>query len=410
MESGKLRILYIGYWGANEGISQATINPNLKILLTFPEVEKLLYSSIERNKQNTFSIPSDEKLKHLPLKADKYPFRIINKLIELILFGNQLLKITKEERINLIICRSSLSGNWGLKIHKSTGIPFVVESFEPHSDYMLELGIWKKWGPSFLFQKRSETEQKKRALRLYPVAENYRIELMKDGINSEKVKTIPCGVDLIKFAYSKADRIRIRSKLQINQDTPVGIYVGKFGGIYMDDDAFRVFANIFSGIPKFYLIILTPENNEYIRSRCLKYKLPSDRVTVLSVPHMDVPNYLSAADIALSLIKSTPLRRFCSPIKHGEYWANGLPIIVPDGIGDDSNLIEGDGGIVFNQKENLKGHELDRIIFLIEKFKKNRNDNVSTALARNYRNINAIKSDYSILLETVSYYRKRLTS
>jgi hypothetical protein len=32
--------------------------------------------------------------------------------------------------------------------------------------------------------------------------------------------------------------------------------------------------------------------------------------------------------------------RFVSPIKNGEYWANGLPIFMPYGIGDDSRIIE----------------------------------------------------------------------
>ena len=45
---------------------------------------------------------------------------------------------------------------------------------------------------------------------------------------------------------------------------------------------------------------------------------------------------------------------FVSPIKNGEYWANGLPIIVSKGIGDDARIIEEDkeGGYVLDPSNN----------------------------------------------------------
>ena len=37
--------------------------------------------------------------------------------------------------------------------------------------------------------------------------------------------------------------------------------------------------------------------------------------------------------------KAGPLKRYCTPIKDGEYWAMGLPVIITKDISDDSDII-----------------------------------------------------------------------
>ena len=62
------------------------------------------------------------------------------------------------------------------------------------------------------------------------------------------------------------------------------------------------------------------------------------------VPRNEVPAYLSAADYAYSFVRPTPTGLFQCPIKHGEYWACGLPFITPDRISDDHEVIRASGG------------------------------------------------------------------
>jgi glycosyltransferase involved in cell wall biosynthesis len=50
--------------------------------------------------------------------------------------------------------------------------------------------------------------------------------------------------------------------------------------------------------------------------------------------------YLSAADIAVSLIKNCYSKQSSSPTKNAEYLASGLPIIANRGVGDVDLLIE----------------------------------------------------------------------
>ena len=49
------------------------------------------------------------------------------------------------------------------------------------------------------------------------------------------------------------------------------------------------------------------------------------------------------------IIKPAPCRLSCSAIKIGEYWANGLPVLLTPSVGDDSAIIAAEnGGTVFD--------------------------------------------------------------
>ncbi len=88
----------------------------------------------------------------------------------------------------------------------------------------------------------------------------------------------------------------------------------------------------------------------------VKYSLPSERVFIASVPHEKVSGYLSASDFAFSLQSPKKSNLYLSPIKTGEYWASGLPILMTAGVGDDSRILqEENAGAVFkNYKDNWR--------------------------------------------------------
>jgi len=66
----------------------------------------------------------------------------------------------------------------------------------------------------------------------------------------------------------------------------------------------------------------------------------------------EVASYLSAADVAFSLHRPGPSKIAISPIKNAEYFANGLPVIAPKGVGDDAFMIEQwDLGVTFDLDE-----------------------------------------------------------
>ena len=115
----------------------------------------------------------------------------------------------------IIICRGSPAGSIGYYIHKKTRLPFYVESFEPHADYMLESGVWSWYNPKYIFAAYWEQKQKKYAEGLMPVARNYREKLLMAGVDASRVDVIPCCVSLEEFKYMEEHRLAVRKKLNV---------------------------------------------------------------------------------------------------------------------------------------------------------------------------------------------------
>lgn len=387
-----MKILYFGYWGANEGLSQATINPHLELLSTFEVVDQIFFVSIERTKAESFNITKSRKISHHPYFS-LHSNRVMAKASDFIKIPIFLKRIVQTNKISLVICRSSLAGSIGYFLHKLTKIPYVVESFEPHADYMKEMGIWPKYGISYVLQKFLEKKQLKTSKRIITVSQRYKDHLISCGMKNTNVSFASCAVDPNVFQFSSEKRAQIRSQLQISADTTVGIYTGKFGGIYWDKKAFELFKMAFDQLSSFFLIILSPHAPQFIADNLKLSGIDSDKVFHSWVSHEEVPNYLSAADFAFSLHKKTKSSIGFSPIKNGEYWANGLPIVASEGIGDDDEIIKKENsGLII---EDLKKFNFRKISQLIEP---SRDNSHISSLANKYRNFDQTRKIYSNLI------------
>ncbi len=365
-----MNILFIGYWGMNEGLTAATIFPHLEILSGLSNVNKIVFCSIERN--YTESITDrivNDKVQHIPLISRNIRLSVINKFSDFVSFRNRLLKVVDESNIHMIICRGAPAGALGYLLHKRTQLPFYVESFEPHGDYMLESGVWNRYDPKYILEAYWEEKQKTYAKGLMPVARNYKEKLVLEGVDEGKIDVIPCCVPVEKFEYSEGDRLTIRQKLGIG-DEVTAVYAGKFGGIYYSEEAFQVFKATFDYFGNdFRLIILTPDDQSRVKDRLNSLDVNASNSFVDSVPHDEVPAYLSAADFAFALYKPSISKKYLSPIKNGEYWANGLPVILTVGIGDDSRIISAEGGgATFSLEPNTLKEALVSIEAMIKSY------------------------------------------
>lgn len=394
-----MNLLYIGYWSILDGLSEATIKPHLKALSSLDTVSSITYVSIEREQPTVNFEWNISKVHHLPHYSPQKNF-LLDKLVDFTILPKKLRKICTERVIDKIICRSSPAGALGYLIWKKTKIPYYVESFEPHAYYMLESGVWKIWYIRFWLQKYFEDKLKSTSSGLMPVSEAYKKHLLRtDNVNCP-VEVAPCTVNREDFSFDETQRKEIRKKLDIPASAIVGIYVGKFGGIYYDKEAFMAFKTLQEANKKFFLIILTPHEKDYIKKRLIKISYSLEHCWYDKVPHNHVPSYLSAADFAFSLHKTTTRSIALSPIKNGEYWANGLPIVIGKQIGDDSYLIDKfKNGLLVNYKKGLEKNIFENIKQMIKRNGQNRFENKSTFLAQSYRNENISKIYESFLLQ-----------
>jgi glycosyltransferase involved in cell wall biosynthesis len=390
-----MNILFIGYWGVHEGLTVSTSLPHLKILSTFEKVKKIIFTTIERDNLANTSIDIHEKVIHYPLFSGK---NFVDKIKDFIIFPRKLCSIVEKYNIDYIICRGAPAGALGYLVWKKIRVPFSVESFEPHAEYMLESNVWSKYDIRFILEKYWEEKQKETAKFLMPVSINYQNQLISEGINDNKIYTIPCCVNIEKFKFNIEGRINIKEKLNISASQKVGIYVGKFGGIYYDREAFVIFKKsleYFNG--KFFLIILTSDDEKKIITKLKEVDFPIENVFVSKVEHYEVPDYLSSSDFSYSLQLPKPSNLYLCPIKNGEYWANGLPILIPEGVGDDSEIIKKEGGGVIFSLETLGESLIQLQNKYLSRKREDYNEEIRN-LALKYRNFNFTKDIYELIL------------
>ena len=86
--------------------------------------------------------------------------------------------------------------------------------------------------------------------------------------------------------------------------------------------------------------MLTGHSGEEIDEYCYRSNLDKTCIVRRFVPHAMIPDHMGLADFAITPIKPIASKKYSTPVKNGEYWALGLPVVITPGISDDSAIIE----------------------------------------------------------------------
>ncbi|HEY0744941.1 MAG TPA: glycosyltransferase [Chryseosolibacter sp.] len=398
-----MNILFLGSWSIGDPLTVATIYPNLRILDGMDVVAKIIFITIERKSvfpQFELQV-KNAKVVHVPITPARLGLKILDSIADFISARGAVVEIAKASKIDLVIARGAPAGAIAYLSWRKNKIPFLVESFEPHADYMRESGIWTAIDPRYLFQKRWEKKQIKYATGLMPVANNYKQVLIQDGVPSEKVFTVPCSVDFKLFNLPDADKGTLRLEYDIPSNAVVGIYAGRFGGLYLEDEAFAIYKAAFSSIENFFLIILTPaERHEWVGHRLAEQAIGRDRFIIRAVRHEEVSKYIQMSDFAFATYKPGRAKAFLSPVKLGEYWACGVPVIMTEGVGDESEIMQNTGGVLFTLND-INSNNLTPVFQKMKKLLATPElDKTLRALALTLRNQDFTRSAYKYFLQS----------
>ncbi len=334
------RVLFFSYWSASEPLTESTIVPRLRLMSAMPAIEQVLLVTVERGGSPTIdAIQGMPGVEHLSIPTRFRWWGSLSKVDLLLRLPFILVRVVRRRKMDLLNSMGSLAGGIAHIVSRMAGIPYMVESVEPHADYMVDTGVWPRIGPYHFVAHYLERLQIRHAQYLVTVTTNYREKLLAGGVDASRLKIIPSVVDLDRFAFDPSQRTRLREQLGW-QDRIVAVYAGKYGGLYYDKKAYAIYSaarSIFG--ERFRLLLLTNEPVKRIHDRLEHVGFPLDHVHVRFLRHEEVADWLSAADIALSTYRLTPSALYLSPVKNGEYWANGLPILLTAGVSDDHRII-----------------------------------------------------------------------
>ncbi len=253
----------------------------------------------------------------------------------------RLLKLIMTHRISTIHCWATPAGAMGYLLSVLSGKSLIIDSYEPHAESMVENGTWKRGSLAFRLLFWLERKQSQRARALISATEGMRSYAKeKYGARLQKFWVKPACVDLSLFSPSKIKNPLLLSELDLTGKI-VCVYAGKLGGIYLQKEVFEFFrvAQDFWG-DRFRIILLSSHIPAEMIGFCQASGVEPSIIRTMFVPHNKVPEYMGLGDFALTPVKPVPTKRFCTPIKDGEYWALGLPVVIPANISDDSEIIE----------------------------------------------------------------------
>lgn len=237
-------------------------------------------------------------------------------------------------------------------VAKFTSRPHIIHTYEPHTDYMVEGGVWQRnsWEAKWL--RKAEKKVGEKAYTLMTATNCFVNKIREESIATPCIR-VPSCVDTELFRFYNSSRERIRLKLNLDKSKCVIIYIGKIGGMYWGEEIFEFFHACLEVSDDFHFLFFSPDDLGKIKSYCDHFQLPQHKITLDFLKREEVPHYLSAADFGFVPVKQYPSKRYCSPIKDGEYWACELPIIIPEGVSDDYLFVEQNqiGLVIQSRKE-----------------------------------------------------------
>jgi len=211
-------------------------------------------------------------------------------------------------------------------------VPFILEYNGS------EVWVAKHWSKKMFMRKTAENIEKlniKFADLIVVVSKILREELVKTGINKNKIVFYPNCVDSNKFNPERfRNNSQVRDKYNLANKTIIG-FVGTFGAWHGVDILAQSIKKIIDKSRNknlHFLIIgdglLKPKLLEIIK----KDKVEQHTTLTGIVPQEQAPRYLAACDILVSPHVPNPdgSKFFGSPTKLFEYMAMGKPIVASD--------------------------------------------------------------------------------
>ncbi len=360
-------ILYVSYDGMLEPLGQSQVLAYLERLTLERSVYLISFekpSDLKNRKQ--FAHLTDRmaraRITWIPLTYHKTPVFLATAWDVLVgcVAGWRL--ITKEQ-IQIVHARSYVASVIALVLKRLSKTKFIFDMRGFWVDERVEGGLWRKNGMAYRIAKRFE--------RLFLASADHIVVLTKTAVSDlsqifklnnhpSHITVIPTCVDLVRFKKSeKLLPSTDRSKFVLG-------YVGSVGTWYQFEKVLESFILLVRKKSNATLLIINKNQHSYILKQLSSYKIPLNRVQLLSAQHAEVPQHIALMDAGIFYIKPTFSKRASAPTRLAEYLACGVPCLTNSGVGDvDEFLLKYKVGIVTKSFEEADLSEaLDRLIDL----------------------------------------------
>ncbi|MDN5896162.1 MAG: glycosyltransferase family 4 protein [Nocardioides sp.] len=245
-------------------------------------------------------------------------------------YSKALLDLAKQERPAIIHAASNhWNGLTAVKTARQLGLPSIYEV----------RGLWEvtrgsrnpEWAQSNMFKyiARMEADAAKGATRVFAITEALREEMISRGVDGDKIRIVPNGVDTSRFTPIPRDE-ELASHLGVGGKTVIG-YVGSvldYEGIELMLEA----AEVLNRTREDFHVLIVGDGAELERFQHYVEEHELEHVVTFTgrVPHEDVERYYSLIDITPFPRLPLPVCEMVSPLKPFEAMAMGKAVIASD--------------------------------------------------------------------------------
>jgi glycosyltransferase involved in cell wall biosynthesis len=367
----KKNILVITYWPLDNALISTYTLPYVRIMLqTLPAESRIWLMTLSGKKfrstsafQTITQALRAERIECLDFEYSPFGFRMLFRGLRIL---GSLILVCRKQNIGCIHAWCTPAGAIGYALSVITRRPLVLDSFEPHAETMVETGTWTKRSLAYRILIWLEKKQARKASHIICAAPGMMQYAQRTyGVERPEEFVKPACVDLQLFKPCPKARTGLNGA---GEKDIICVYAGKFGGIYLEHETFDFFATAakyWNG--RFKVLLLTSHTEAEICAYCSMSGFDRKDILLHFVPHEQVPGFICQADFAICPVKPIPTKKYCSPIKDGEYWACGLPVVITSGISNDSDIIaQNDAGYVLGSLDTaeyfLAAASIDKIL------------------------------------------------
>lgn len=344
MSSKHLFPMYITYDGLLDTLGASQILPYIKIIaarqcgmvvLSFEKSDRFV-----RGQQAMFLELRAHAIHWKPMRFSTR-FGATGKLWDLARMYFWSVWLARKHRVGVVHARGHPTAQVGLFVKKLFGSRLIFDCRGLWVDERVDKGGWDMQRPLHRLQyshfKRVERKLFSEADQVVVLTQKVVNEVVELGATpASKITVIPCCADFDHFPLSTTTRKnQARDVTGIPRHALVIGYLGSVGRMYMLDRFFRLFELAAMQRKDCHALIIT-RDAEALMS-IMNCHLPlemHDRVHVKPASRDEVPRILPAMDVLVSFIQPSYARMAASPTKLAECFAEGIPAICNEGVGD----------------------------------------------------------------------------
>lgn len=248
------------------------------------------------------------------------------------------MKAFKKEEVEFVWEQHDLFFGPGRKLANRLGVPHILYVHAPI--------VWEasKWGVKRYLWGKFLSKLESRSLRtadcVAVVSREVKEEVIRMGVNPDKVLISPMAVDEKMFFIDPFKKLQLKKKLGLHNNFVVG-WTGSFRNFHGLDILIKSFANFSAKNSKAILLLvgdgaLRNEMEELVANLGISNKV----VFTGRIDFAEIPAIISVFDIALVGAPSTGNFHY-SPLKLREYMAAGKAVLAPN-VGEIPNEFEKD--------------------------------------------------------------------